>query len=188
MELGPVKTFAGNGDYRALPEWIGWGNSAPTCQNSGLANTRFPIELQTYNVTAQRRVYDLLSSSLNEVPAFNRSLILLEGYSQQGVKAVPSEDSAYPFRGSNLLVAPVVRWVEEGNQSAVTAVKLGESLRDIFYESSGLKQKRAYVNYAFGTESPQEVYGDEMWRQGKLIALKKKYDPFGRFNFYAPIA
>jgi hypothetical protein len=129
-----------------------------------------------------------LSSSLNEIPAFNRSLVILEGYSQQGVKAFSSGDSAYPFRGSNLLVAPIIRWVEGSEQLAGTAVRLGEALRDIFHESSGFKQKRAYVNYAFGTESKKEMYGDEAWRQKKLSALKRKYDPRRQFSFYAPIA
>ncbi|KAI1585122.1 hypothetical protein PtrCC142_012205, partial [Pyrenophora tritici-repentis] len=31
-------------------------------------------------------------------------------------------------------------------------------------------------------------YGHESWRQKKLQALKQKYDPTGKFSFYAPIA
>lgn len=29
-------------------------------------------------------------------------------------------------------------------------------------------------------------YGHEQWRQDKLKALKTKYDPKGKFSFYAP--
>lgn len=188
LALEPVATFAGSGDYPNLPGWIGWGNAAATCQNSGLANTRFPIELQTYDITAQRQVYDLLSSTLNQTPALNRSIVLFEGYSQQAVKATPREDSAYPFRGSNLLVSPVIRFIENGEELANKAISSGESLRNILHEASGLKSKRTYVNYAFGTESVDNMYGDELWRQERLLKLKKKYDPSGKFNFYAPIA
>jgi hypothetical protein len=187
IALGPVATFNGSGDYPELPGWIGWANSAATCQNSGLANTRFPIELQNYNITAQRNLYNHFSIALNEVPALNKSVVLLEGYSQQGVKAFPSKDSAYPFRGSNLLLSPVIRFVEEGEELAKKAKSLGEALRNILHAGSGQVTKRTYVNYAFGTESVKEIYGDELWRQKKLTALKKKYDPNRMFNFYAPI-
>ncbi|KAJ4358246.1 uncharacterized protein N0V89_002826 [Didymosphaeria variabile] len=190
LALEPFATFKGSGDYPELPGWIGWANAAATCQNSGLANTRFPIELQKYNVIAQRRVHDLLRSTMNEVPALNRSIILFEGYSQQGVKAIPSQDSAYPFRGSNLLVSPVVRFNENGEELTRKAKTLGEALRDILHEGEDNRHniKRTYVNYAFGTESVEEIYGNEFWRQEKLLALKKKYDPDGKFSFYAPIS
>lgn len=44
-----------------------------------------------------------------------------------------------------------------------------------------------YVNYASTDETPEQMYGYEPWRLAKLRALKKKYDPNGRFNFYAPV-
>ncbi|KAF1971666.1 putative FAD-dependent oxygenase [Bimuria novae-zelandiae CBS 107.79] len=189
LALHPVTTFAGTGDYPDLPGWVGWGRYGGTCHNAGLtATTRFPIELQTYDVRATRRVYDLFISTLNEIPALNRSAILLEGYAQQGVKAIPAKDSAYPFRGSNLLVAPVIRFVEGSKELEESAVRLGEALRDIFHESSGVMEKRVYVNYALGTESVGETYGEERWRLRRLRRLKRKWDPEGRFSFYAPIA
>ncbi|KAL1612784.1 hypothetical protein SLS60_001013 [Paraconiothyrium brasiliense] len=190
LALEPFATFKGSGDYPELPGWIGWGNAAATCQNSGLANTRFPIELQKYNATAQRCLHDLLSSTMNEVPALNQSIVLFEGYSQQGVNAIPSQHSAYPFRGSNILASPVVRFNEDGEELTRKAEILGEALRNILHkgEDSGQNIKRTYVNYAFGTESVEEMYGNELWRQVKLSALKGKYDPDGKFSFYAPIA
>jgi hypothetical protein len=45
---------------------------------------------------------------------------------------------------------------------------------------------RAYVNYAYGGEPLEEIYG-EKWRLDKLRRLKKEYDPLNRFRFYAPI-
>jgi hypothetical protein len=59
-------------------------------------------------------------------------------------------------------------------------------MRRILVEASHAKL-HAYVNYAFGDETLQEMYGHEPWRVSKLKDLKKKYDPSGKFNFYAPI-
>ena len=148
---------------------------------------RFPLDLQTYDVPAQRRVYDLFSSTLKETPALNGSAFLFEGYSVQGIKAKPSKDSAYAFRESNLLVAPIIRFQEAGEELETKAESLGQKLRNILHEASGQGLKRTYVNYSFGTESLANLYGDERWRQERLLALKKKYDPRGKFSFYAPI-
>lgn len=54
-------------------------------------------------------------------------------------------------------------------------------------DASGEKL-RAYVNYARGDESMENMYGHEPWRLEKLRRLKKEFDPHGRFNFYAPIS
>lgn len=49
------------------------------------------------------------------------------------------------------------------------------------------RKPTTYVNYAFGTEPLEQMYGHEPWRLEKLRSLKNKYDPFGRFNYYNPI-
>jgi FAD/FMN-containing dehydrogenase len=46
----------------------------------------------------------------------------------------------------------------------------------------------SYVNYAHGDEKLESLYGYEPWRLEKLRALKKEYDPKGKFSFYAPIS
>lgn len=60
-------------------------------------------------------------------------------------------------------------------------------IREVLVEGSGSDQLFAYVNYADGDETLEEVYGHEPWRLQKLRSLKKKYDPAGVFNFYVPI-
>jgi hypothetical protein len=67
------------------------------------------------------------------------------------------------------------------------AVKFGKDVRHILHEADGNSELHTYVNYAHGDETMQEMYGYENWRQQKLRALKREYDPLGRFNFYAPI-
>lgn len=41
---------------------------------------------------------------------------------------------------------------------------------------------------AYGDEGTKSWFGYDSWRQDRLKALKKKYDPKGMFSFYAPIA
>ena len=46
----------------------------------------------------------------------------------------------------------------------------------------------ANVYAAYGDEGTKSWFGYEIWRQDRLKALKKKYDPKSQFSFYAPIA
>jgi hypothetical protein len=185
--LGPLATDAAGGSYTDLPAWTGNSNASPPCQKAGLVNIRFPIDLQAYNVAAQRKVYDLFASATKTTPALNGSLFLFEGYSLDGVKAIPSDQTAFPNRAGNLLVSPLLTYAPDTPALDKTAADLGESLRQILYEGSGQKELYTYVNYAFGGEAEKNWYGYEQWRQDRLKALKQKYDPLGKFSFYAPV-
>ena len=66
-------------------------------------------------------------------------------------------------------------------------LKAGKEIRKVLIEGLGSTPFNAYVNYAFGDETIEELYGHEKWRTDKLRALKTKYDPKNRFSFYAPI-
>ncbi|KAI8632202.1 putative FAD-dependent oxygenase [Xylariaceae sp. FL1651] len=187
-ELGPAATNASSGTYLDMPRWLGWDSEAATCQHLGVANTRFPVYLQSYNSQSIRKVYDLFTSVTQDNPALNGSRILFEGYSLKGMKAVPSKLAAYPFRGDNLLVAPLVSWTPSGRELSQKAADFGNSLRQILHDGTGRSELHAYVNYAFGDETPKNWYGYEHPRQQRLLSLKNKYDPDRRFSFYAPIA
>lgn len=187
IDLGPIDTKAETGDYTKLPAWTGNANDSPPCQKTGLVNTRFPIDIETYDIPSQRKVYDLFSKSTHETPEFINSLFLFEGYSTQGVKAVAKDTTAFPFRDDNLLIAPLIIYAPGAPELDQKARDLGEGLRNILHEGSSRKEMHTYVNYAFGKEDKKSWYGFEDWRQTKLTALKKKYDPKKKFSFYAPI-
>ena len=188
FEVGPVASANGTGTYVDLSAWAGVSNEDPTCSRGGLNKIRFPIDLETYNVEAMRQMYDLFASNTQDTPAFNGSVILYEGYSVQGVQAVPSDSTAFPFRGDNLLLAPMINYAPGGPELDEQAAQLGTDLRQILYEGSGRSEMHTYVNYAFGDETLQNLYGYEQWRQDRLLSLKNKYDPDRKFSFYSPIA
>ncbi|TGJ83285.1 hypothetical protein E0Z10_g5504 [Xylaria hypoxylon] len=187
-DLGPATTDIGSGTYLDVPRWVGWDNDAAPCQHVGLANTRFPIDIQSYNVQSMRKAYDLFTDVTKKTPELNGSFFLFEGYPLQGVKAIPSESTAYAFREDNLLISPVVSWVPSGSDVAQKATDFGKRLRQILYEGTGKSELHSYVNYAFGDETPQNWYGYEQHRQQRLLRLKNKYDPDRKFSFYAPVA
>ncbi|KAK4100641.1 FAD-binding domain-containing protein [Parathielavia hyrcaniae] len=189
-DLGPLSATPQSGSYRDMAGWVGISLDGPPCQNAGLANPRFPLYLTAYDPAAMQQAYAAFAAATNASSPFAHSLFMFEGYSMQGVEAVPAASTAYAWRADNLLVAPLVQYAPAGPARDQQAALLGNALRQILHQASGRapNQMHTYVNYAYGTESRAEWYGHEQWRQDRLQALKEKYDPKGRFSFYAPAA
>ncbi|KAK3314831.1 FAD-dependent oxygenase [Apodospora peruviana] len=187
-DIGPFSVEPAAGTYRDLAGWVGINLDAPPCAKAGLANPRFPIYLEKYNATAQQQIYNLFAKATNASSPFAGSLFMFEGYSMQGVKAVDAASAAYAYRGDNLLIAPLLQYQPAGPVRDAQAKQLGNEIRELLRKGSGRTDLHSYVNYAYGDETAKSWYGSEAWRQTKLKALKTKYDPKGRFSFYAPVA
>lgn len=188
--LQPTSVNVGSDNYTEIAKWVGWDFKASVCQNKvgGTASLRFPIDLVIHNTTALQNAYDLFASATQETPALNGSVILIEGYATRGLRSIPQDSTAVSFREYNLLLSPLMRYLPDGEALDAKAISVGQNLRNALREGTDREDFHAYVNYAFGTETKEEMYGHETWRQEKLLALKDKYDPNRRFSFYAPIA
>ncbi|KAK3400789.1 hypothetical protein B0T20DRAFT_459588 [Sordaria brevicollis] len=155
------------------------------CQPKAQASV-YGMDVDTYSLPALRSSFNTFSSMIRTLPALSNSMAYLEGYSLQAVQAVPYESTAFALRDRKLLYGFLVTYEEKGNKTLDReAVKWGEKIRDAAF--GGEKKKSVYVNYAKGSESVQQMYGYEGWRVERLRQLKRKYDPRGRFSFYAPI-
>lgn len=186
-KVGPVSVDDTPGTYLDLAAWTMIAIDSMPCQKLDGNNLRFPLYLKKYNVPAMRKAYDMFAAALKETPEFTNSIFLFESYPVQAVQSVPSEGSAFAFRGDNILLAPLISYASGDSALDKKAVEVGKSLRAVLHGASGRKTMHTYVNYAF-RDAKEEMYGDEDWRQEKLARLKKKYDPKSRFDFYNPVA
>ncbi|KAK2058632.1 FAD-binding domain-containing protein [Colletotrichum caudatum] len=188
-DISPISSTPESGTYLDLATWTNIDLNSSSCQGRGFNNPRFPLYVESYNVESLRKAYDLFASSIRGDSTFNNSIFLLEGYSNEGVKSIKSDSTAFAHRDANLLLAPLIHYTSGGAADLdEQAATLGNQLRDIIHEGSGRPEQHIYINYAFGNESPKEWYGSEQWRQDRLKSLKTKYDPNGRFSFFGPIA
>ena len=101
--MGPVLVQSGVATYPELPTLVGADNNGPSCQH-GFTVMRFPVGLDSYDPKTQRAVFEAFSAITSEVPAFNNSVFLFEGYALQGMKAVAAKSTAFPHRKDNLLM------------------------------------------------------------------------------------
>lgn len=149
----------------------------------GFSRKLSPVSLQRYDIPSAREAFDVFA----KIPSsFRNSVMFLENFDTKRVEDVDANSTAYPDRNGKLLVSPLLTYAANASLDAV-ADDILDRIRAAFVKGSG-SELVAYVNYARGDESIEAVYGYEPWRLEKLRRLKKEYDPFGRFNFYAPIS
>ncbi|PYI01617.1 FAD-binding domain-containing protein [Aspergillus sclerotiicarbonarius CBS 121057] len=186
-KIGPLAVEPNSGTYKDLAAWTEVAITSAPCQKMGMANPRYPIYMESYDVAAQQKAWDVYANATRGSSAFSNSIFMFEGYSVGGVHSIDSRSSAFAFRSENLLAAPLINYYPNGTELDRRAANLGQELRNILFKGTRRDDIRAYVNYAHGDETPQQLYGSEKWRQQRLRALKAKYDPSGKFSYYAPV-
>lgn len=67
------------------------------------------------------------------------------------------------------------------------AVAIGKQITQFWADGQPGEEQHIYVNYAYGDELLEQMYGSEPWRLERLRAAKATYDPNNRFGFYNPI-
>ena len=101
--LGPDGYVEGETEYPGLASMLGVGMDDPLCQPQGAAFMR-GIDLDHYDLGALRNWYNTFSEMLTANKDLAHAFCMLEGYSMQGVQAVPPETNAYPHRDKRLLL------------------------------------------------------------------------------------
>ena len=188
-QAGPVSvTFSKDVEYKDYYTATNNGDDQNACRTD-LNIFGYAISLPTYNKTAMRNAFGYFSE-LTADHRYNTSAWLLESYGSRGVWAQDYSASAVPTAERNLpvLTVPITWWAGDGADAREKANKYGNLMRTALAagESETHDQPHVYLNYAIGSESLEQIYGDEE-RLHKLKTLKKKYDPLNRFRFYMPI-
>jgi hypothetical protein len=155
----------------------------PACAKGSVSSMLFGVSLRKWNVPGLRALLDIYRTL---PPELRNSFVLLEAYSTSGVEAVPDDETAFPDRFNQVLASPAMYYAVGNATLDNVAADFGSRMRSALVETSG-QPLHAYVNYAHGDESLEALYGYEDWRLWRLKKLKAKYDPFGKFGYYAPI-
>lgn len=181
--LKPANVTSAFHDIAGANKLAGSDLAGVNCEK-GYGRQTWPVDLVEWNTANLRKVINIFA----ELPGtgLDLSAMLLEAYSSNGVKNVDADSTAYPLRESNILAAPTFTYDATNATLDALATSYGLKVRDAMLSNTNLKLG-AYVNYAIGDESNEAVYGYEPWRLQKLKALKREYDPKGRFGFFEGI-
>ena len=196
LTLNPVVATNVTVPYTGVAHASGAGVEDPVCAK-GLSWKLFPVGLQVYNIATNRAIYNIYSKMGTRCkqsrPSILRALLM------HIVRIIclcmflhhlPSQSflllSYYRvFLTLNSSFAPVY---PANHTLDAIADTYGKQARGVLHAGDAPgRPLNTYVNYASTDETPEQMYGYEPWRLAKLRALKEKYDPKGRFNFYAPV-
>lgn len=178
---------SGDVPYPGISIVQGNGEDQYICQDNELRITT-TAGLEVYNLTAEHQIYEGFKQRAASNPTLAaRCNVLHEGYSTEAVTNKNPDDSAYPFRADHHLM--LFQTTIPPNDSNIESVawKWAKEVRSQWNEGQPGRPINAYVNYANGYESVEQIYGHEAWRLDRLRGLKAKYDPENRFRFYNPI-
>ncbi|KAK2755589.1 hypothetical protein FQN54_006529 [Arachnomyces sp. PD_36] len=183
--LEPASREEGDAPYPELAGRTGSSSADPVCQ-TGSRHVQAPQGLLLYNTTTEREVFEYYKATTLQEPRFNQSAVVLANFAVAQMQAIPEEDSAFPHRADNILAAINVMYPDDPTLDDA-AIEFGKNTRQIWANGKADRRSTAYVNYAYGDEGMEEIYGYEPWRLERLRAAKRKYDPDNRFSFYNPI-
>ncbi|KAL8639487.1 MAG: hypothetical protein Q9226_008865 [Calogaya cf. arnoldii] len=187
LDLGPISISNASFPYKHVSHRSFQASVGdPTCAAGISTKTRFPVGLKTYNVSTNRKIYNLFVDMITTTPALATSFVQFEAFPMQAVKAVDPASTAYPHREDNILVAFSTQYILSA-ETVAAANKYGRLARQLFVEGAHPLRFNAYSNYANGDETLEQLYGYEPWRLEKLKMLKRKWDPERRFRFFNPI-
>lgn len=179
--LEPVNVDASVTDLAGVNTHLGASYNMAACAE-GYSRVLTPVSLNSWPISNLRTTLELFAEM---PPAFNSSVVMLEAFATNRVIQIPDKSTAYPDRSGQLLLSPLLTYAADHSLDQ-TAYRIGKRMREALLNNTG-KPLIAYVNYATGDENQEAIYGYESWRLRELRRLKVKYDPLGKFNFYAPI-
>ncbi|KAF2799613.1 FAD-binding domain-containing protein [Melanomma pulvis-pyrius CBS 109.77] len=184
-KLGPEDVSEGNFPYPKVLAHEGTSEQDPIC-GKGQQHMQFDAGLLNYNITAQRAIFDLFAKKVKHDPSLVYSFVVMEGYSTEGVDTVDPVLSSFALRDDKLLVAINIQYPPNASLDEF-AIEWGRQTRALFNNGQPGRKPTTYINYAFGDEPVETIYGYEPWRIEKLRNLKHKYDPHSRFSYFNPI-
>lgn len=88
--------------YPEIAQATGTGAVGWLCR-PGYVHIHYSAGTQIWDVNAQRRIYELFNRNVQHDAAYRTSAVVMEDYSQEGVRAVDPASSAYPWRDRSLL-------------------------------------------------------------------------------------
>lgn len=186
--IGPESsTLVPDAVYPDFAKLVRFSKQDAACSEGLLHVQRFPADLEVYNITTQKELLVKFGDTVAANPFLNNSFYIFENYGYTAVKTVPDESTAYPDRFNAYLIAPCLIYTNSTPENDEIARQAGEGLRSVAVAGRQDGRLYAYVNYANGYETLEELYGHDTWRLEKLRSLKQVYDPDARLNFYAPI-
>ncbi|KAH9904840.1 FAD-binding domain-containing protein [Xylariomycetidae sp. FL2044] len=167
--------------YSEVPNTLVFGMIAAMA-GPGVIRDTWSVNIRRFSAEKFLSAFYKFDAFFQSNPAGRRSVALMETFPSQAMEAVPAESTAYPWREAKGNLMFQFSWPELGDPVEEIANALGRDLRSAFAADSGYSELAVLSNYAQGDEAPENKFGRE--NMGRLVAVKKQWDPDNAFGFY----
>ncbi|CEN60633.1 hypothetical protein ASPCAL03069 [Aspergillus calidoustus] len=178
---GPIRSSVQEVPWNRLSASTGFGSDAQTCVKGTIQDIH-GVNIRERDVGSLGEVFELLSTFYAEYPAGRGIGVGFEGWSNEAVVAVPDAEMAFPWRDAQVYTLIRATWTPGDTATQNTVTSLALDIRSRFAATSGYGGLAVYVNYAYGDETLEQMYGARKLR--RLSALKRRYDPDNVFRFH----
>ncbi|KAI1365579.1 FAD-binding domain-containing protein [Xylaria arbuscula] len=162
-----------------IPKTVLLGIIQASCNTTNGIYGIHTVNVRQYSACTYSSVFDKFDAYLKQYPESQSSVLIFETFSTKSSLAVPDSETAYPWRDATGNIMLQFRWAGVDNQFANTANEVAKELRADLAATSGYPGLSAYVSYAFGDETLEEMYGQD--KLPRLLKLKEQWDPDNRF-------
>ncbi|KAI5868214.1 hypothetical protein GGS23DRAFT_544560 [Durotheca rogersii] len=185
FDLNPPVARAQQIPFHEIPLNIMNGLIEAACDTKAGIHSIHTLNVRKFSAPTYIKAFDKIDAFYKKYPDARASGLILETFHNGAVSTVPDGATAYPWRDAKGNFMLQMRWPGLDNPLSEIANNFGLELRDDFQATSGYPELSAYVNYAWGDETAEQIYGRN--KLPRLIALKKKWDPNNVFGYSNPI-
>ncbi|KAG0126462.1 hypothetical protein HOY82DRAFT_615032 [Tuber indicum] len=144
---------------------------------------QFSVSMKTLDPGVIALVYDEFSSFVRSHHVYYSSIVKFE--STRMKRDDTAMVDAYAHRDQRHHATLLLSYDEEINDAIAT--EFGYKIRELLQHNTGNNVPHVLPNYARGDEPLGALYGYDMGRLNKPVALKRKYDPEQFFSAMTPI-
>ncbi|OJI98007.1 hypothetical protein ASPVEDRAFT_49867 [Aspergillus versicolor CBS 583.65] len=181
LDLGPKEKNITELPWSRLTAEGSFGLDASICTPGG-QHELFAANLRHRNTSAWVSMFNAMDELYASTPGARQGTVLFEAWSNQAMMAVPDEETAYPWRDTQVYVSVQNAWTEGDDGARDAAAATAQAIREELAATSGYGGLAVYLNYAHGDETIEEVYSER--KLPRLAELKRMYDPDNVFRYY----
>ncbi|KAL4969812.1 FAD-binding oxidoreductase [Aspergillus stella-maris] len=181
LDLGPLYKDIQELPWNKLNHVAGFSSDAMICIPGKTVDV-YGLNLRERNAETWIEVFGIMKEFYANTPAARQCVVLFEGWGNEAILKVSDDETAYPWRDTEVYVMVQNTW-PVGDTATAEAIKANSlKVRDTLAATSGYGGLTVYSNYANGDETLEQIYGER--KLPRLAKLKKKYDPNNVFRFH----
>ncbi|KEY67090.1 hypothetical protein S7711_07065 [Stachybotrys chartarum IBT 7711] len=151
----------------------------------GLIHNPFGAVTINVSVPTLVRSFEIITQLFVDYPSTRTSSVTFHSYTPEAAAAIPADATAYGWRDALHYMYVLLTWTPGEDEEEAAAIAAGSQIRSDFAETSGYGGLAAYMNFAQGDETVEEIYGER--NLPRLASLKATWDPENVFRYHFPL-